>query len=109
LWFPPPANVIGSVKPWEAIYKLLPLICYNFISTTLICKNHAKSNGCIFHDGDIKDIRLLNQLEERESHSKSHNKLCNCGVNNIIIMNYITQINAHCGDKRFESFDGMKG
>jgi hypothetical protein len=24
-------------------------------------------------------------------------------------MNYITQINAHCGDKRFESFDGMEG
>ena len=21
MWFPPPANVIGSVKPWEAIYK----------------------------------------------------------------------------------------
>ena len=49
--------------------------------------------------GDIKDIRLLNQLEGRERHSKSHNKLCNCGVNHIIIMNYITEINTHYADK----------
>ena len=56
------------------------------------------------------DIKLLNQLEGEESHSKSHKKLCNCGVNYtkyyyiicIVLRNNSNDYILHYGDNELE-------
>jgi hypothetical protein len=57
----------------------------------LICKNHAKLNSYVNPDRSNKDIKLLNQLEEKNGHLKSPKRLCNCGVNYIKNITLFTQ------------------
>jgi hypothetical protein len=69
-----------------------------------ICKIHAISDGYILYGEDIKDIKLLNQIEGEEYYSKSPKKLCNCGINYIkyyyiiciLLLNNSSSYMPHC-------------
>jgi len=45
------------------------------------CKNHANSDGCTYYARNVKDIKWLWQLKEKDCHFNSKKKLCNCEVN----------------------------
>ena len=67
---PPISRVLAFSWTYEHIHQPI-----------YVCKNRANSNIYAYIAWDVKDIKRLNQLGEEGSHSKSHKKLCNSGVN----------------------------